>query len=207
MANIFFDLDGTIVNSQGRLYQIFCELCPENKFSYDEYWEIKRTRVTQKEFLQKYFAYSDDKIADFHKKYLAKVEENKYINTDFKVKGIEAVLRKLCQRNCLYVVTNRQNTDKTIAQIDALGWNGLFKKVLVTNQKTTKAELIESEVGVSAEDIFISDSGEDIKTAKKLGIKSVAVTWGILNRDILAAYQPDMIFDEVDDFDRLEIRN
>ena len=58
MANLFFDFDGTIVDSKVRLYKLFCELCIDNKFSFNDYWELKRESLTQAEILKKYFNYS-----------------------------------------------------------------------------------------------------------------------------------------------------
>ena len=204
MAQLFFYLDGTIINSQGRLYNLFCELCPENKFSYNEYWEIKRTHMLQKDFLKRYFQYSDEKIDIFNKKYLERIEDLDLIKTDFPVVGIEEILRSLSQKHTLYVVTNRQNKSKTIDEIKSFNWFDIFKQILVTEQKISKAELIVKNITVTPDDFFISDSGEDIKTAKKLGIHSIAVTWGILNRDVLSKYQPNFIFDKVSDLLKLE---
>lgn len=204
MAKIFFDLDGTIINSQGRLYQLFCVLCPENKFTYQEYWDIKRTHIVQQEFLKKYFNYSNDQIVAFNKAYLNRVEDADLIATDCPVDGIEVVLRQLRQRNTLYVVTNRQDYEKTVQEIDRFGWRDIFEHIWVTEQKNTKAELITCHTTVSPQDVFISDTGEDIKTAQQLGMRSVAVTWGVLNKDVLSRYQPDIIFDVVSDLEKLE---
>lgn len=204
MAKIFFDLDGTIINSQGRLYQLFCELCPENKFTYQEYWDIKRTHVVQKVFLKKYFNYSDDQIISFNKAYLKRVEDTDMMEKDCPVDGIEVVLRQLRQRNTLYIVTNRQDYEKAVQEIDRFGWRDIFEHIWVTEQKDTKIELITRHTNVSPQDVFISDTGEDIKTAQQLGIRSVAVTWGVLNKDVLSRYQPDMIFDAVSDLEKVE---
>ena len=69
----------------------------------------------------------------------------------------------------------------------------------VTEQKESKTELIERSVAYRAQDVFIGDTGEDIITANKLGIRSVAVSWGILDRDVLKEYLPDYIIDDLED--------
>ncbi len=204
MAKVFFDLDGTIINSQKRLYMLFCELCPENKFTYQEYWKIKRTHMIQKDFLRKYFNYSDNQIVAFNKSYLKRVEEPDLIAMDCPVDGIEVVLRQMRQKHTLYVVTNRQDYEETVREIDRLAWRDIFEHIWVTEQRNTKAELITRHTTVSPQDVFISDTGEDIKTARQLGIRSVAVTWGVLNREVLSSYQPDMIFDVVSDLKKME---
>lgn len=205
MSNIFFDFDGTIINSQNRLYKLFCELCPENTFSFNEYWNIKRNYITQKEFLKKYFMYSDDKIEIFRKNYLEKVEEPDRMKEDYPVKGIEKIFQELVKKYILYLVTNRQNFDLTINELHQFGWLKYFKEVLVTRQKTTKLELILQKVPVASADIFIGDTGDDIKTAKALGIISVAVTWGVLNGEVLCSYTPDYLISEVDELSFLNL--
>ena len=177
MPKFFFDLDGTIINSQERLYKLFCELCPENRFSYTEYWEIKRTHCTQKDLLKRYFGYNETQIVNFNIKFKEMVEE------EYR----------------LFIVTNRQNRHLTIQQISRLGWFSLFEKILVTEQKISKEDLILNNITTSSNDWMVSDTGEDIKTAKKLGIKSIAVTWGILNKNVLEGYSPDLLIDDVNE--------
>ena len=46
--NIFFDLDGTLIDCSWRLYNLFQELNSASKLSYEKYWEINRHRTIQK---------------------------------------------------------------------------------------------------------------------------------------------------------------
>lgn len=193
MVNIFFDLDGTLINSQQRLYNLFVELCPECKMSYDEYWEIKRQRINQKDFLKKYFNYSDEQCKEFHKLWLEKVEESERLDEDFLVDGVEDLLNKLSQKYRLYLVTNRQSKNLLIYELERLKIKNYFCDILVTEQKRAKLELIQGVVNCSPDDVLIGDTGEDIKTAKELGIKSIAVSWGILGEKVLMEYLPDLI--------------
>ncbi len=193
MVNIFFDLDGTLINSQQRLYNLFVELCPECKMTYEEYWEIKRQRINQKDFLKKYFNYSDEKCKEFHKLWLEKVEESERLDEDFLVDGVEDILNKLSQKYRLYLVTNRQSKSLLIYELERLKIKNYFCDILVTEQKRAKSKLIQGVVNCSPDDILIGDTGEDIKTAKELGIKSIAVSWGILDEKVLMEYLPDRI--------------
>lgn len=199
MPKFFFDLDGTIINSQERLYKLFCELCPENRFSYTEYWEIKRTHCTQKDLLKRYFGYNETQIVNFNIKFKEMVEEEYRLAQDVPIYGVSDVLFYLHQKYRLFIVTNRQNRHLTIQQISRLGWFSLFEKILVTEQKISKEDLILNNITTSSNDWMVSDTGEDIKTAKKLGIKSIAVTWGILNKNVLEGYSPDLLIDDVNE--------
>lgn len=195
MANIFFDLDGTLVNSKVRLYTLFCELCPKCNFSYGEYWVQKRSGITQSEILKNIFHYNLEQILDFKVKWLNKIEEKARLNLDRKINNIDSVLENILYYNDLYIVTNRQRTDFVLEELKSLRLYNYFKKIFVTNQKISKSKLISKELLVAKNDIFVGDTGEDILAAKKLGIKSIAVTWGHLKKEILEKYKPGIIAD------------
>lgn len=200
MNNIFFDFDGTLVNSQVRLYNLFCSLCPECEFSYEEYWDIKRNHITQYDFLKDYCHYDDAKIESFRKKWFESVEDDTRMSEDFLVEGMLDVIEKLFKKYNLYLITHRQKEELVIQELTTFGINNFFKRILVTKQKISKSELIKQHVSVSANDFVIGDTGEDIKTAQELGIKSIATTWGVMNKSVLEKYKPDLIVDTVDAF-------
>ena len=201
MDNVFFDLDGTLINSQHRLYNLFIELCPDCKMSYEQYWKIKRQRITQKEFLKKYFEYSDEQYEKFHKIWLDEVEKEERLNQDFLYDGISKVLKNLSKSHKLFIVTNRQSKELTVKETHDLGINEYFCDILVTEQKKTKIELIKENVEYTSQDVMIGDTGEDIKTAQALNINPVAVSWGILDEKILAGYNPKKILRRVDEIE------
>jgi len=56
--------------------------------------------------------------------------------------------------------------------------------------------MIAAELGCRAEDsCFIGDSEVDVQTAKNAGMRSIAVSWGFRDRDMLVAAAPDCIAD------------
>ena len=167
----------------------------------DEYNAIKRSRVSQKALLKDKFAYTDEQIAAFHQKWMDKVEETERVETDFPCAGMTAFLEKLSKTNDLYLVTNRQKKDLVRHQIEKFGWTAFFKDLLVTEGKKSKAELIRSATEPLPCDVLIGDTGEDVKCAHELYIHSIAVCWGILNKDILSEYDPDFIAERIEDLD------
>ena len=197
--NIFFDLDGTLIDVKVRLYNLFIELAPQNQFSLDEYWEIKRNRIDQAGLLTKYFGYSESQIVEFKKLWLSKIEDRERLMLDVPFPKTGPLLRKLSKKNCLYIVTNRQNKDLAIEQVNSYGWVVCIKEILVTMQKTSKLFLINENVKTTKDDVFIGDTGEDILTGKKLGAKTIAVASGFLNKNVLAEYNPDLIVNNVEE--------
>lgn len=204
MANIYFDFDGTIVNSQTRLYNLFCEICAENTLSYQQYWEIKRNHITQSELLFKYFAYTDDKISLFHNIWQQKVEEpERILRDDFPVEGIADVLRNLAKNHKLFIITNRQSIKLTNDEIKSFGWQDIFNDVFVTQQKCTKLELMQGKINTLQKNVFVGDTGEDIKTAKAFNAISIGVTYGVMNHDVLNKYLPDFIVNTPKDLEQI----
>ncbi|MBR1604558.1 MAG: HAD hydrolase-like protein [Alphaproteobacteria bacterium] len=198
---IYLDFDGTLINSQGRLYRLFKELCPECDLSEEEYNNLKRTRISQKKLLQDRYGYSDEQAEAFHQVWMEKIEEKDRIETDFPYDGMTSVLEKLSKTNDLYLVTHRQRKDLAYSQIEKFGWSKFFKELLITEGKMSKVDIIRSITEPLPCDVLIGDTGEDIKCAHELGIHSIAVCWGILNKEILSEYQPDFIAERIEDLD------
>lgn len=191
--NVFFDLDGTLLDSRERLYQLFQHLVPDSKLSFYEYWELKRNKIGHKEILKTHFSYSDEAFSSFEKIWMENIELPEWLALDKPFDGITNYLRELKIKHSLYIVTARQFEDVAIQQINQNGWKGIFEKILVTCKKMEKYDLIKSAVEVSNEDWFVGDTGKDIQIGKQLGINTAAVLSGFLNRDRLVEYNPDLI--------------
>lgn len=191
--NIFFDFDGTLIDSQKRLYMLFQHLVTESALTFDEYWNLKKNKISHQEILCGRFNYSSDKIIEFEKNWMARIELPEWLALDRPFDGINEFLVGLAQKHTLYVVTARQFESNALQQIKGFGWADLFKKVFVTQQKKEKFELITNEVKINEQDWFVGDSGKDIQTGKRLGIKTAAVLSGFLNKEKLLEYKPDVI--------------
>ena len=202
---IFLDFDGTLINSQDRLYYLFKELCPSCNLSKEEYKAIKRSRVSQKKILKDKFGYTDGQIEIFKEKWMNKVEEKQRIENDFPFEGITSFLERISKKGELYLVTNRQKKDLVIYQLKKFGWVGFFKNVLVTEGKQSKTQLIRSVTDPLPYDVLIGDTGEDINCAKELNIFSIAVCWGTLSKKVLSDYKPNYIVERISDLDNCTI--
>ena len=197
--NIFFDLDGTLIDSSLRLYGLFQHLVPSSKLSFDEYWNFKRNKISHRSILSEQFSFTDLNIDAFEKEWLTLIETCEWLAMDKPHEGVTEFLKTLSASNNLYIVTDRQFRDQVCAQINKFGWPAFFKQIFVTEQKKEKYELIRqsSEIRISNEDLFIGDTGKDIQNGKKLGIKTVAVCNGFLNETALLEYHPTMIIGNI----------
>lgn len=197
IERIFFDFDGTLVDSTHRLYDLFAELVPENSFSYEEYWRIKRSRINQHDLLCRHFGYSNEQIGHFRKAWMENIEDPARLKADTPFHGVSGLLQKLSRKKELYLITARQCPDRVNEQLQQFGWIDFFTGVLGTQQQQTKASLIRSSLSSSVADILVGDTGEDIISGKELGMKTVAVSSGILNPEVLMEYEPDILLETV----------
>lgn len=202
MGTVLFDLDGTLVDSQMRLYRLFKSLCPECAMTYDEYWKIKRGRISQAEFLRRFYNYDDCRVVEFHERWMKLVEDPDAVLTDIPVKGASEMLASIAELHNLYVLTARQNAELARMQIERFGWGGVFADVLVTDLGQSKASLVQESVGLSNRDVLVGDTGEDVRCARTLGIGAAAVSWGILSPEVLTEYGPDYLATDMASLER-----
>jgi phosphoglycolate phosphatase len=195
--NIFFDLDGTLLDSRSRLHGLFQNLVPQSCFSFDEYWSLKRNRTSHKQILAKYFGYDNKDIEAFQKDWMSNIESEYWLEMDIPFQGVTEYLNKTKEEHTLYVVTARQSKAMATRQIDHFGWINIFEAILVTEQKLDKYSLITNAVEVSNTDWLVGDTGKDIQTGKLLNMNTAAVLSGFLNRHCLAEYEPDLVVDDV----------
>jgi len=197
MDNIFFDLDGTLLESRPRLYQLFQYMVPLSKLSFDEYWELKRNKITHRQILKDQFFYTAGDIDKFEEDWLKQIELPEWLILDEPFEGVSGYLKALKQTHKVFIVTSRQSEKMAFEQIGRLGWLELVDKLLVTGQAREKYDLIRNEVKVSSEDWLVGDTGKDIQTGKQLGVKTAAVLSGFMNEEKLRAYNPDRILKNI----------
>lgn len=197
---IIFDLDGTLIDSRERLYRLFQELVPESKLSFDDYWQLKRNKIGHEQILGEKFFYSPEKIEAFKKTWMDQIELPQWLKLDKPFEGVTEYLKQLKNKYDLYLITSRQFEDKALQQASELGWDGIFTKIFVTGQKQNKIDLIKGSIQTGNEDWFIGDTGHDILNGKTLNMRTAAVLSGFLNEKILLEYKPDLIIDNVVNF-------
>jgi phosphoglycolate phosphatase len=197
--NILFDLDGTVIDSKMRLYCLFCDITSQNKLSFDDYWNFKRSMINHETILTKYFQYTKGEYFDFEKKWMSLIESDAYLNYDKVFDFTVPVLQTLkSNKNKLYLITARQSKEKAIMELNKMGLFDFFKNILVTENKKSKLDLIkETKLQLLNNDILVGDTGLDIQTAKALNLISVAVLSGFRNKEVLEKYLPNFIENDI----------
>ena len=196
--NIFFDLDGTLFDSRRRLFILFSELVHQSRLSFDEYWDFKKQKISHERLLKEQFNWSPEEISNFQKEWMDRIEKKEYLDLDAPFEGLPQFLGDLTGSYKLYVVSHRQFYESANYQLNKWSLGGYFEQLLITKQQIQKTDLIvKSILSINKNDLLVGDTGEDIKTAQSLGIISIAVLSGFLNKEVLTTYNPDYIFDNI----------
>jgi len=194
--NIFFDLDGTLLDSKMRFYSLFQDLVPFSNISLDKYWELKRNKIDHKTILIKNFNYSEEDFNLFEKNFYKKIELNYYLKFDSLVDGTYETLDYLVNKYKLYLVTMRQKKINLYTQLKKLNIYKYFFNILITKHKQEKIKLIRS-VQYQNDDFFIGDTGYDILTGIRLGMHTIATCYGFSDKQVLIEYKPEFLIDSL----------
>ena len=112
---IFFDFDGTLLDSSERLYRLFCDLIPDCTFSKEQYWEMKRNKINHKMILEQFFPQYN--YEEFEQKWMSLIEKEEYLNYNSLYKFSKDVLEKLYLDNELYLLTARQSKENLLKEV------------------------------------------------------------------------------------------
>jgi phosphoglycolate phosphatase len=93
--NIIFDLDGTLIDSKPRLYNLFQFLVPESTFTFEEYWSLKKSKINHKEILISKLLYSEVQFNKFEKLWLEYIELENWLNFDTPFNGVTNFLKSI----------------------------------------------------------------------------------------------------------------
>jgi phosphoglycolate phosphatase len=199
--NIVFDLDGTLINSKFRLYKLFQDLTPKSNLNFDEYWKLKKNKISNENILKLYFGYNQIDVDRFCSDWMNLIESPSYLSLDRGFAGVQQALEKLHGHLNLYVCTARQLRQPVLDQLSSLNLLDFFEHVMVTEQRQSKEFLIMNGVPeLCANDWIVGDTGKDIEVGKILNMKTCGVLSGFLSSAVLQKYQPDLMINSVADF-------
>jgi len=198
--NVIFDLDGTLIDSRMRLYRLFCDLVQKTQLGFNDYWSLKRSKVSHEMILTEKYGYRPDEISIFQDQWMSLIETPDYLALDTKIECIEHVLGELQKQANLVVCTARQRRNLTISQLKRLGLNHYFSLVLVTEQAQSKEALLVDNLDITDQDWIVGDTGKDIEVGKSININTCAVTNGFICKEVLLSYSPDRMLGSVVEF-------
>lgn len=201
--SIFFDLDGTLVDTSKRHYAVYSECIQElggSVISQAQYWELKRKKAKWPEI----FGLSgvDARFEpEFLKAFITKIESPPYLDMDTLFDGARDVVEQYAKDYECYLVSLRRNHNQLTAQLKRLGIDHHFSGILSGHSETDgydkKIELIKPRLQATEPNVIIGDTEADVITGHQLGIATIAVTSGIRDASFLEALKPDFLIEGI----------
>lgn len=206
--NIFFDLDGTLIDTSYRNYNVYREIIlnlkgkPLTKY---QYWRLKRSKSNLSRILKlsqistKYYSVYTQKFRD-------EIESVKHLNKDslfpFTLNSLNTLL---ALKHNLFLISYRQSKSNALEELKDLGLNKKFKKIMIgrlnDSASETKASFIKDILGKEKSPkqsvIVIGDNEDDIIAAKNQNIISISVLSGIRNKQVLQRLHPHFIIKDI----------
>lgn len=201
---IFFDLDGTLIDTSERHYRVYKDILNfygiSNSLSKEEFWNQKRRgrkiaellpETSSKEFIQK-----------FMDEWLKRIEDWYYLRYDSLLRESLDILSTLKDKDNLILVTLRNNKENLLWELNNFGLTSYFKEILVDSsvRLKNKVPLIKDYIERCSKEnnfIIVGDTEADISTGKDIGILTIAVTYGIRSKEFLKKLKPDFYLDNL----------
>lgn len=195
---IICDLDGTLICSKRRLYELFSDLTRQGVIDFKSYWYLKLNGSKNIDILKHQLGFNDSQIDEFLSEWMNNIENDYYLNFDSPIPGVVKFLGEHYDNNYFYICTARQSVGQVHKQLKSLGILGFFSDVFVTEQNISKEKLIRrSNLVLEKSDWFVGDTGHDVIAGKHLGVQTCAVLSGFMSEASLKTYNPHLILSNV----------
>ena len=174
---VFLDLDGTILDYKLRAYKTFVEVIGgqvEEDLTFETYVQQRRNGVSNFELYSSLLSPNIDEKA-FHSKWHLLIEEIDFLNHDVLFSDTLSWIADHSERTRMVLCTARRVKRNLLKQLENLGIGDAFQKVLVSEGKFTKYELLKSYLA-GTQDLhrdmyFLGDTLEDMLAGKSVGAK------------------------------------
>jgi len=200
IKNIVFDWSGVINDSVEANHLVANKILKEfgaEEISLDEYknnWE--------QPFMLFYNKYLPNLTLEEEKEAYGRLIKERPIGKPFDC--IVDLLKEFKEKDIRMVILSSDFPETLFPQISSFDLDGIFIDIVtdVHDKLEGIKKLIEKNVFIPNETIFIGDSNHEIEVGKKVGVKTGAVTWGFCTKEKLASLNPDFLIDDLN-----ELRN
>ncbi|NJM19055.1 MAG: HAD family hydrolase [Richelia sp. SL_2_1] len=212
MIRLISDFDGPICDVSERYYQVYLLSLKKNHhqnqqiriLSKDEFWQLKRSRVPEKQIgiMSGLESAQAENFAQLRKQ---TVHTQPYFEYDILAPGAVEALQKVQQAGIdLAVMTMRRvrELEYALQKFDLYQFFPENRRYCLSNDYVKTRDIDDKpllmaqalkELPPAEETWMVGDTEADITAAKRHGVKSIAVECGIRDRAQLEACHPDMI--------------
>ena len=180
-ATIVLDLDGTLLDTSYRHYQVFLDVTHQRQFKCDiarkDFWQWKRAGASTETILERY-SENKDLTYKINRDWTSKIECNQYLDLDRLQPGAKALLGKIADLGELaWLLTARSRKDSLVWQLKRLELFAHFQEIICVDPFEAKNEKCAHLLSF-ASCVFIGDSESDFFAAKEAGIDFLAIENG-----------------------------
>lgn len=186
-----FDFDGTLIDSIDGIAEIITRYIPE--FTKDKLVrEFSNYYLSHNWLSYLRILFYEFKLALHYKKVIKEIDQS----TDYfpVIANMPGIVKALKEKDIkLFIISSnfKQNIEDYIKSQNMDCFDKIYGNGSLTNKtsliKEIKNEFSESDI------YYIGDEIRDIIAARKAGVKSIAVTWGMFSAKELSALKPDYI--------------
>lgn len=188
---VFLDCDGTIVSFHDRFYKIYRDALLENDhipLSKEDWINMRKMGL--------HHSSEEHKILNpYFEKYF---ECSEYLKQDKIFPGMKEVIECLQKKYLVKIVSFRSNGKTLREQLSYLGINKNIEIIIQGYNpgvpSDEKARMIKKVIP-NPSGYIIGDTEYEVIAGKKLGLKTISVTYGDRSRDTLQKYNPDFLID------------
>ena len=122
------------------------------------------------------------------------------------IPGMDVAIKTLSKQYKLFILSSNSTTNvKAFLHSNEIDnyFDGIFGDANPLSKRRKLSELIERNGLSKQHSWYVGDEARDIKAAKLVGIKSIAVTWGYSNIHVLKGQQPDELIFSPDELSPL----
>jgi phosphoglycolate phosphatase-like HAD superfamily hydrolase len=216
MLRLITDFDGPIMDVSERYYQVY-QYClektkqagqPVRQLSKDEFWQLKRAKVPEKE-IGAISGLDEVQAAEFSQLRRQTVHTLPYFTYDRLLPEAEETLERIQNLGFDLAVMTMRRTRELALALERYHLSRFFpserrycldddyRKTADVKDKPLLMSRALQELPPAAEIWMVGDTEADIIAAKTHGVKVIAVLSGIRNRVQLEGYEPDFIVDNL----------
>jgi phosphoglycolate phosphatase-like HAD superfamily hydrolase len=202
---VFFDLDGTLSDVRQRHYRVYSDsvhVLGGQPLPMTTYWQLKRDNMAWPMVLER-SGVNGNRSPEFLDAFVARIERPDYLKLDELFSGSLHTLAAIAPRFSRYLVSLRRHHDLLVTQIDRLGLAPHFEHVRSSasgpDASDTKFRLMREELSSGEFGVIVGDTEADVRSGKRLGLMTVAVSTGVRSAEFLAKLEPTRLLTRIED--------
>ena len=204
MKNIIFDWSGVVrdvVTGQLWIVNKIFEKYNINKISLEEFRENWKQPPAL--FYQKYLpeGYSEGERV----KFFSEIQLDKDCPKSTPFSEAVELIHKCKERGYFLAVVSSDFPETLIPEVNEYGLQNIFNEIVTdADDKFESVQRIIKENNLDSQNtFFVGDSNHEIDVAKKVGIRSIAVTWGFTGEQKLRSRNPDYIVNNAQELENV----